>query len=346
MASKCGADYVRNIHSKLHHYDVDKAWGTLKLKESEIADAAGEVAAILFGNPWWYNILHEWLCDEDSRALLNKEILQRALFYTAFPIYAEYNDIVAAVNTGISHEGWNELCEQNRENGTMKDFIGSKHLSDEENDNLIAGSRVAEYVLNQYEYKDICALHEGDTFLDCGACFGDTAVWAMDKVGDSGTVVSFEPMENQLEVLQENVRRHSASHKTNVKMESAAVSRDNGYVYFDEFWGGNPVGSSRAAKDGKVRVATVKIDDYCRNNNIRPTYIKMDIEGAELSALSGAQETIHKFRPRLAICVYHKLIDDLVELPLFIKSCLPSYKFYLKKSHCLYETVLFAVPMD
>lgn len=346
LECKCGANYVRNIHSKLHHYDANKVWGTLKLKNSEVYDAAKQIAPLLFENKWWYGILRGWLCDDDSRALLNLEILQTGLLYSSFSTHPECKHIISAINTGISCEKWDELLCESRKNSAMNDFVGSKHLSDAENESIIATSRLTDYILGQYEYKDICTLHEGETFLDCGACFGDTAVWAMDKVGDSGTVVSFEPMANQAEILKENVRRHSALRKTNVKIENAAVSCSNGYVYFDECWGGSAVGSSREMKNGKLKVATIKIDDYCRDNNIRPSYIKMDIEGAEFSALQGAQETICKFRPRLAICVYHKRIDDLVEIPLFIKSCLPSYKLYLKKSSCLSETVLFAVPMN
>lgn len=347
LRCKCGWEYVKKVHSRLHHYDANEQCGTLTLKQGEVSQAARSIADILFGGLWRYDILRGWLYDDDSRSLLEREILQRALFYAEFHMLDAKN-VAAAINTGISHEEWDILCvcEGNHKKEYMKDFAGSKYLSDKENEEIITGARVTEYILNQYEYKDICTLHEGDTFLDCGACFGDTAVWAMDKVGDSGTVVSFEPIENQVEVLKENVKRHSAVRKTRVLVENAAVSDGNGYLLFDECWGGSPVGSSREAKDGKVRVSKVKIDDYCREHNIRPDYIKMDIEGAELSALSGAQETIQKLKPRLAICVYHKLIDDFMEIPSFIKSIVPSYKFYLKKSHYVNETVLFAVPMD
>ena len=73
------------------------------------------------------------------------------------------------------------------------------------------------------------------------------------------------------------------------------------------------------------------------------TFIKMDIEGAELEALKGSREIIQRYRPRLAISAYHKK-EDLVELPLYIKELVPEYKLYIRHySNAGVETVLYAV---
>lgn len=74
------------------------------------------------------------------------------------------------------------------------------------------------------------------------------------------------------------------------------------------------------------------------------TFIKMDIEGAELEALKGAQNTIRRYHPILAISIYHKP-EDIVELPRYIKSLVPEYKLYLRNYHLdTTETVLYAIP--
>lgn len=72
------------------------------------------------------------------------------------------------------------------------------------------------------------------------------------------------------------------------------------------------------------------------------TFIKMDIEGAELEALRGAHNVICKNKPRLAICIYHKP-EDILEIPLYITKLVPEYKFYLRQ-HTPFnlETVLYA----
>lgn len=73
------------------------------------------------------------------------------------------------------------------------------------------------------------------------------------------------------------------------------------------------------------------------------TFIKMDVEGAEYETLLGAKETIKKYKPKLAICVYHKP-EDIWELPLLIYKLNPSYRFYLRHySFTNTETVLYAI---
>ena len=73
------------------------------------------------------------------------------------------------------------------------------------------------------------------------------------------------------------------------------------------------------------------------------SFIKMDIEGAELDALKGAEQTIKKVHPKLAISAYHKF-EDLLEIPQFIQVIDSSYKFYLRRhSHLVHELVLYAL---
>jgi trehalose-6-phosphate synthase len=90
-------------------------------------------------------------------------------------------------------------------------------------------------------------------------------------------------------------------------------------------------------------VKTVSIDDFVKKNNIAVDFIKMDIEGSEIAALKGAKETIKKYKPKLAICIYHKL-TDFYYIPKFIQSLNKHYKFYLEHhSKYLIETVLYCI---
>ena len=86
---------------------------------------------------------------------------------------------------------------------------------------------------------------------------------------------------------------------------------------------------------------TVRLSEHLRDEPV--SFIKMDIEGAEIAALKGAAELIRRRRPDLAICTYHS-ISDLYEVPLYIHSLVPEYRLYLRHHTPVhYETVCYAV---
>ena len=77
-----------------------------------------------------------------------------------------------------------------------------------------------------------------------------------------------------------------------------------------------------------------------------PTYIKMDIEGAELEALAGARQTMARCRPVMAVCAYHKC-DHLWIVPQLLKAANPDYHIFLRRyAEDCWETVYYAVPPE
>ena len=115
-------------------------------------------------------------------------------------------------------------------------------------------------------------------------------------------------------------------------------SKDTYLAFHSAEYGGSHIVESDE-KDG-AQVKVVALDSCIRG---KVTFIKMDIEGAELEALKGAKQLIMKYRPKLAICIYHKR-EDMWEIPYFIKNLVPEYKLYIRHySNYEYETVLYAV---
>lgn len=71
--------------------------------------------------------------------------------------------------------------------------------------------------------------------------------------------------------------------------------------------------------------------------------IKMDIEGAEMNALRGAEKTIKEYKPKLLISLYHKQ-NDIWEIPLFLHKLVPEYKLYIRHQRSNpNDTILFAI---
>jgi hypothetical protein len=102
--------------------------------------------------------------------------------------------------------------------------------------------------------------------------------------------------------------------------------------------------TAQLAGDGNVVVECIPIDDLAPAAD--PTFIKMDIEGAELDALAGARRSIQTHRPILSISVYHKQ-DDLWRIPLFIHTLVEDYRLFLRPHEVDgKELVCYAAPAN
>lgn len=205
------------------------------------------------------------------------------------------------------------------------------------------------FLLQQYHYSraDVSiGVDDGDTVIDAGACWGDTAVYFAQRAGNAGKVYSFEFEDRNLEVFRKNLEYNPTFAGAVCIKQNAVWDKSNEKLTFDD--GGPGTSLLNQGKPGLNEVTTISIDDLATDEGLkRVDFIKMDIEGAEGKALEGAIETIKKHKPKLAISIYHSL-KDFTNLPLFLKSLNEKYnlgyKFYLDH-FTIYseETVLFAI---
>ena len=131
----------------------------------------------------------------------------------------------------------------------------------------------------------------GATVLDVGANAGYYTMLASMLVGPKGRVWAFEPHPENHEFLSRHVRLNDL---TNVTVENAAVSNSNGTASFDF---GTGSGTGRLAEHGVLDVRTVRLDEFCRERKLEPGFVKIDVEGAELEVLRGADEIIRSHHP-------------------------------------------------
>jgi FkbM family methyltransferase len=188
---------------------------------------------------------------------------------------------------------------------------------------------------NQYFHEDIIQLSEPEIFLDCGAYTGDTLndYLKYAKVPFK-KYICLEPDPQNLIELNKNIASKNLS---NVEVIEIAVGNENAELKFEATGGGGAVLSDT----GSINVNCVRIDDFF---NEEITFIKFDIEGAELDALKGAYNTIYKYRPKLAVCIYH-LPDDLWEIILYIKEQFPFYDLSVRThQYDGLDFVLYAIP--
>ena len=177
---------------------------------------------------------------------------------------------------------------------------------------------------------------ENEIFVDAGAYDGETTCnfckWISDK--NYSKIYAMEPDSLMFEIMKEHMLLKKV--KNVVPVNGGAYSF-SGTLRFSE---DSLTGSSRISEDGEKEIKVISIDDMVGSDNV--TFIKMDIEGAEMEALEGAQKTIERCKPKLAISIYHKE-DDLWEIPYYILKKYPWYKIYIRHyALTTNETVMYA----
>ena len=186
----------------------------------------------------------------------------------------------------------------------------------------------------QYFPKGIIELSDREVFVDGGAYTGDTLLTFMRLAGGRcARCCAFEPDPATAAKLEATAAKRALRGVTvhNKGLWSAPATLPFAV------WHGTS--ASAVADAGEVSVEADTVDNAAPD----ATFIKLDVEGAELEALKGAAGTIKRNRPKLAVCVYHKP-GDLFEIPLFVRSLVPEYRLYLRQHQPVAcETVLYAV---
>jgi len=192
---------------------------------------------------------------------------------------------------------------------------------------------------DQYFPKDIVQLSEEEVFIDCGAYNGDTIAKFRQSSRDRyKKIVAFEPLEEQAQkILAQNNPR------CEVLPYGAWNEKGEQIFYLSDMC--SKVGSLVKGDETPAEKTTIQLEKIDNLETCsQMTFLKMDIEGAELNALKGAEQTIRRQRPKLAICIYHSN-EDMLEIPLWVASLDMGYKLYVRhhEKYSLADTVLYAV---
>ena len=184
---------------------------------------------------------------------------------------------------------------------------------------------------------DLIRLRPDEVFVDGGAFDGDTLrQFLAVSNGAFARYLGFEPDPGNFARLSESVAGLPDAVRARIEMKRAAISTTDGTVRF-----ASGAGPSSHVGEGDMEVEAIALDRYLGNS---PTFIKMDIEGAEPDALAGATRHIRDAAPILAISCYHRQ-DHLWSIPLLIHSINGGYAFFLR-AHDLegWDLVCYAIP--
>jgi FkbM family methyltransferase len=141
-------------------------------------------------------------------------------------------------------------------------------------------------------------------FIDVGACIGEYCIW----LGNYGIqCLAIEPINN--DAIEDNLRYNSVAEK-NIIILPVAVGKENKNVAFNRLEG--VTSSSHIDPNKNGNIPCYKLDELVKPILINPTkitFIKLDVEGAEMDALEGAVSLITNVR-NLQIVYEHTSVGD------------------------------------
>lgn len=276
--------------------------------------------------------VESWLCDEASRQAYRRELVFKPLYQIT------QNETLAVQLAGnMTAEQWRralEAAQTGLANGSIPDLETKKC-----DGYCRLYTFAATYIIEQYKYNNLVAVRPGDTVIDCGGCFGDTAIWFAQQ--GAGKIYTFEPMPDNLAYLRRNL--HAMQLEERIIPIPLALGKEPGEIMFHK--NENNPGASRADESGTIKAQVTTLDIWCAENSIQPNFIKMDLEGAEVSTIMGAQDIFRQYKPRFAICLYHNL-SDMWNIPSIIKQICPDYQLWCRKNAMVSEFVLYGRHVD
>lgn len=184
---------------------------------------------------------------------------------------------------------------------------------------------------NGNQYYDLFTPEEGEVFIDAGAYDGDSLEGFLRWVdGREYKAYALETSAYMCGLLK-------AKQIPNVEVVNrAAWNCEEALISTDTSRGSNVLGIGEKESD----LYGAAIDSMVDGGKV--TFIKMDIEGAELKALEGAKNTIKRYHPKLAICIYHRP-TDIYDIGRYILELNPDYKLHIRHYTAgTGETVLYA----
>jgi FkbM family methyltransferase len=207
-------------------------------------------------------------------------------------------------------------------------------------------------IFDEYCDLDFFKAYEKEVFVDCGCFDGGNCIQYYQNFGndepDKFMFIGYEITETQIPIIEYNLKKFGI---TNYDIRQKAVSDRAGELRFDssatdasanavsqndsskatgEATGetaGEATGETPGEATGETAVVeAVRIDDDIKEPI---TFLKMDIEGAEQSAILGAKEHIKNDKPKLGLSIYHSY-EDMWKIPLMIDEICPGYRFRLQ----------------
>ena len=275
---------------------------------------------------------------KEVRTLLEKKFPSHNIFFVDWAFQFDFNDFSLAEYRQYLDNHWEELVQLDK---ALADELSKQTLDGILREHVSGNpAYISNIISPSLGYPDeIIQFKNNEIFVELGTNNGDTFRTFVEKCPDYHAAWLFEPEEcyqNALMVIQEEQQING---KEVHIIKKGAWDKEATLNFLSTSEGsGTVIETALEGVPTQIKMTTI---DKTVTDVI--TFIKMDIEGAELKALHGASHQIKTNRPKLAVCVYHKCVD-LLEIWKFLQSLVPDYRFYLRAHTPLWDDIyLYAV---
>jgi len=243
--------------------------------------------------------------------------------------------------------GWNAAADAANRSDIETAFAS---LSDSESQRVFVGKLAYYLTLEKahldgirstktiYFDPDVYELGQDEVVVDGGAFIGDTLESFLDACqGQFGAYFAFEPDRTSYSKLA----ALAAADRSRITAVRAGLAGQTSSAFLLE----TEKADSRlltGEESGSKKVEVIRLDEYFEGRR-EPSLIKMDIEGAEADALTGAKQLLKRASPTVAVSAYH-FPTDLWTLPLLIKRLMPDSTIFLRHyTREVDDTVCYAI---
>lgn len=309
-------------------YGLNGLWDVLKYNYPVQKD---KLYLLLFEEEWNE---YTWVVDRFMEAMSELQIVFEAVIrpysqrthedYRGIPCISE-RELLSNIDTNtkiiVGFPGW---CLE------MKDVVEKYKIH---KDILYP---IADTAHPQYIEPDILVPEEDEIFVDIGVYDFQNSLdfieWAQKGFKK---IYAFEPDPTCYSDVKAKIEGMDNRIKDKVELVNMGLSSNNGVLEFPAVY----KGSGAYGDQQMIEVDVVSLDSYLDGKSV--TFVKMDVEGAEMDVLLGMKETICMCKPKLAVCIYHKP-EDIFDIATYLLDLVPEYKFYIRHYNSNEtETVLF-----
>jgi FkbM family methyltransferase len=178
---------------------------------------------------------------------------------------------------------------------------------------------------------DVCDRVRNGTIIDAGAYVGDSAVMFSEIT--ERVIYAFEPISSNYQLLMKTIELNGLNNKI-IAIEKGLGDKDE-IIYTNAEKEGSMLTLSNSSDNSQIKHNTIQmttLDNFVAEHNISVDLIKVDVEGFEQKFLSGALQTIKKYKPVILLSIYHNA-SDFFKLKPMLEELNIGYEFIIRHLH-------------